>query len=491
MKRIFILFGILVAGMTMLSLPSCKDDNDGGGQPRIDCVRTTDPELADSTFTDASVGQMILIEGVNLENAVHVYINDQDVYFNTNYNTSTHIILTIPSDLIVRGMDDSLPLEIRVETTHGSAAYAFHVIAGTPSLELYKADLPLNSQGIPEMVPGQEVTLVGELLHEIEHIYVADLDTVPLYEVTDYTLNADRTEIRLRMPSNPIPDYGIYMVECYAGNAYCGFSRSPMEPEVYDVFPDMPIPGQQVTVVGKYLTNLTALNLGGEIDIDIDEVIGNESMTSLTFTMPAQLPTKDANGMMSVTTLGGKATLPFYRYDWIYEDFDGNGTSMWWQWGTNATWGDGIPDSCPITVSSGKFLYFEGPNTGWWNNENVHAKSFPEAIDPATPLSNVELRYEVYLQEDVELTTNITLCGVTVGAQVADHVQGKVMPGQWMSVVIPMTQFGPSFATWGDLIATDVLDSDNFKIYHDTSSGEKMHNGYDNFRFYIKSNQQQ
>ena len=28
---------------------------------------------------------------------------------------------------------------------------------------------------IPEMRPGQEVTLVGKLLHEIEHIYVASV----------------------------------------------------------------------------------------------------------------------------------------------------------------------------------------------------------------------------------------------------------------------------------------------------------------------------
>lgn len=485
-KILYILLTTVITGIMLIPLSSCSDDDNNGGQPVIECVRTTNPELADSTFTDATVGQMILIQGTNLQNAIHVYINNQDVYFNTNYNTSTHIIVTIPSDLIVHGVDENLPLEIRVETSHGTATYAFHVIAGAPSLELYKADLKPNTEGIPEMVPGQEVTLVGELLHEIENIYVTDLDTVPLYEVTKYSLNADRTELYLTMPDNPIPAFGIYMVKCYAGTAYCGFSKSPMEPEVYDVIPDMPVPGQKVTVIGKYLTNLTALSLGGEIDINIDDVTENETMTCLSFTMPAQLPSKDANGLLSVTTLGGKATIPFYRYDWIYEDFDGNGTSMWWQWGTNATWGDGIPDSCPISISSGKFLYFEGPNTGWWNNENVHAKAFPEAIEASTPLDKVELRYEVYLQEDAELTSNITLCGTTVGAPVADYIEGKVMPGQWMSVVIPMTQFGSGYATWGELVATDVLDSDNFKIYHDTSSGEKMHNGYDNFRFYIK-----
>lgn len=153
MNRLYILLAVLFANIALLSLVSCSDDDNGGGQPVIERVRTTDPALADSTFTDAMAGQLILIEGSNLHNAVHVYINDQDVYFNSNYNTSTHLIVTIPQDLVVRGVDESLPLEIRVETTHGTATYAFHVIAGYPTLELYKAQLTTNDQGVAEMVP--------------------------------------------------------------------------------------------------------------------------------------------------------------------------------------------------------------------------------------------------------------------------------------------------------------------------------------------------
>ncbi len=302
----------LLANIALISLASCSDDENSGGQPVIECVRLTDPEKADSTFTDATVGQMILIQGQNLNNALNVYINNQDCYFNSNYNTSTHLIVTIPADLIVRGMDENVPLEIRIETTHGTACYPFHVIAGYPSLELYKADLELNADGIPEMRPGQEVTLVGKLLHEIEHIYVADLDTVPLAEVTEWSLNDDCTTLTIKMPQSEIPAYGVYVLECYAGNAYCGFSKSPMEPEVYDVSTDMPIPGQKVVIYGKYLTNLTAVNLCGEIDIDINTVETTEAMDKLTFTMPEQLPTAESNGILTVTTLGGRATLPFY-----------------------------------------------------------------------------------------------------------------------------------------------------------------------------------
>ncbi len=111
----------------VFAFAACDDDE--SGQPVIERVRLTDPDKADSTFTEAYLGQMILIEGHDLDGARNIYINNQDCYFNSNYNTSSHIIMTIPSDLVVYGQDNSLPMEIRVETTHGSATYSFHVIA--------------------------------------------------------------------------------------------------------------------------------------------------------------------------------------------------------------------------------------------------------------------------------------------------------------------------------------------------------------------------
>ena len=497
MNRIYILLTVLLANIALLSLTSCSDDENGGGQPVIDCVRTTDPERADSTFTDAQVGQMILIEGRNLNNAIHVYINDQDVYFNSNYNTSTHLIVTIPQDLVVKGVDDTLPLEIRVETSHGIATYAFHVIAGYPVLDLYKAQLTTNDQGVAEMVPGQEVTLVGSTLHEVEHIYVTDLDTVPLYEVTAFTVNRDRTEIKMTLPSNGIPDKGIFMVECYAGNAYCGFSRSPQKPVLTDISSDMPVPGQKVVIYGKYLTDLTQLNLGGEIDIDVNTVKTNENMDALEFIMPDQIPSAASNGLITVATLGGRETLQFYNYSRVYEDFDGNGTSMAYGWGTNhfcsyPTWGwTAVPETSPIKKSAGYYVYFEGFTCWWDHNLTINSKAAPQGIDPSTPLSDIELRYEVYMYEPFtvasSMTSTITVFGREKGGiAIADRVTGELMPGEWMSVAVPMSEIAPDAATYGDLCASDP-GGDNFKIFlgYD-NTGDNVIIAYDNFRYYVK-----
>ena len=458
------LVSLLVFGSS-LTLTSCKDD-DGGGQPVIERVRLTDPEKADSSFTESGRGQMILIEGRNLGGARNIYINNQDCYFNSNYNTDTHIIMTIPSDLIVYGEDNSLPMEIRVETSHGTAVYGFHVIAGAPTIEFYKADMPLNSEGIPEMQPGQIVELHGSLLHEIESIYVAGLDTVKIADCPSWEVNDSCTVAYVTMPAT-IPAHGILVMKCFAGTAYCGFSKSPMAPELTGVFPDMPIPGQTVTLTGKYLSVLTAINIGGEIDINFADY--------------AKLRT------IKLKTLGGVAELPFYRYDWILEDFDGNGTSQNWNWGTDVygAWWDAA--SFTVEPASGGWIGFDAYAGYWDHNVQFNGKKAPEGIDASTPLSDLELRYEVYLPEIPSATcyTQITFMGGTVDrTDIADCITGKTVAGKWMSVAIPLTQFGEG--TYGDLVGAAPGDDGNFKIYHDFESrdGVKFAVAYDNFRIY-------
>ena len=479
----------LLAFGSSLTLTSCKDD-DGGEQPVIERVRLTDPEKADSAFTVAGLGQMILIEGHNLGNALNIYINNQDCYFNSNYNTSTHIIMTIPSDLIVAGADNSLPMEIRVVTSHGTAVYGFHVIAGTPSIDYYKAKMPLNSDGIPEMQPGQIVELHGSLLHEIESIYVADLDTIKLADCQNWEVNDDRTIVYVTMPQ-AIPDQGILVMKCFAGTAYCEFSKSPMAPELTGVFPDMPIPGQTVTLTGKYLSDLTAINIGGEIDINLDDVKVSDEMDKVTFKMPDQIPSTAATGTIKLNTLGGVAELPFYRYDWIIEDFDGNGTSQDWDWGENVC-GPSKETQASFTIeqASGNWIGLENYSSWWCNAYCCTGKQAPTGIDANTPLSDLELRYEIYLPQMPSATcyTQITFMGTEVNhIAIADCVTGKTTVGEWMSVAIPLTKFGEG--TYGDLVnaSPGKESNDCFYIYHNYDElGIWFAVAYDNFRIYKK-----
>ena len=120
------------------NLTSCNDDENGGGMPEITAVRVPDPEKADSTFVKTSPGQLIAIIGRNLQNAHHVYINDQSIYFNPTMNTDHSIMLTIPTEedgFMLIPWNAELKAEIRVETPGGIATYSFKVLSPKPTAQ--------------------------------------------------------------------------------------------------------------------------------------------------------------------------------------------------------------------------------------------------------------------------------------------------------------------------------------------------------------------
>lgn len=492
LRYIYHIIAAAIIAMTgMLTFQSCSDDDSKGGQPVIKGVRITDPELADSLFTDGTLGQLIVLVGENLQNARQVFINDQEVSFNCNYNTSTHLMLTIPSDLVVYGQDNSLPMEIRVVTSHGTATYAFHVIAGSPTIDFYNAELEIMEDGTLSMVPGMDVELHGSLLHEIEEIYIANTDTVKLTTVDNWVLNDSCTVVTLKMPDQ-IPNYGIFVMKCYAGSAYCGFSKAPSEPAIYNVIPDMPIPGQEVYVFGKYLKDLTELNLCGEIDIDVEEVTTFDSMDRIVFTMPNQIPSASSNGTLVVKTFGGRAEVPFYRYDWIYEDFDGHGPSTDWGWGTNYWNANEYTDPNPIPNWSGNYALMVGATSWWDHNYQWNSKGVVEDIPANTPADRIEIRYEAYIHEEVpaehNVTGRLTIYHVEKGGiPFEDAVSGQFTPGKWMTISVPLTEWCPDAATYGDFCAHNQNGDYDFKMYIDYSdAGDFITLAYDNFRFYIK-----
>ena len=85
-----------LAALMVISLSSCKDDEEGMGTPVITAVRSCDPAKADSTFTKAGTGSLLAIIGQNLSKVQKVYINDQQVYFNPTMNTDHSVVVTIP-----------------------------------------------------------------------------------------------------------------------------------------------------------------------------------------------------------------------------------------------------------------------------------------------------------------------------------------------------------------------------------------------------------
>jgi hypothetical protein len=80
---------------------SCKKGNDApnGGEPKINYIRVTNPNSADSLLVGASQGSLIAIIGENLEGTVRMVFNDQPATLNPTYITSTSILVSVPAPI--------------------------------------------------------------------------------------------------------------------------------------------------------------------------------------------------------------------------------------------------------------------------------------------------------------------------------------------------------------------------------------------------------
>ena len=134
-KHRFGLLALLLLAMLSITITSCKDDEEGYGTPEITGIRTCDPAKADSLFSKAGCGSVIAVMGHNLSDVRNVYINDQNVSFNSTMNTPHSLIVTIPTEekgFKLTAFNSDLKDELRIETSHGSATYQFKVLAPGP-----------------------------------------------------------------------------------------------------------------------------------------------------------------------------------------------------------------------------------------------------------------------------------------------------------------------------------------------------------------------
>ena len=180
---------VAMAAIMTLSLQSCKDDEEGMGTPVITAVRSCDPAKADSTFTKAGAGSLIAIIGQNLSHVQKVYINDQPVYFNPTMNTDHSVVVTVPSEkdgFELTAFNSDLKDEIRVETSHGTATYAFKITAPWPSIS--------RIQGTYPRLAGNVLNVYGLNLVDIEKVYFTDLTAEQLDTTVWETIGGNHVE---------------------------------------------------------------------------------------------------------------------------------------------------------------------------------------------------------------------------------------------------------------------------------------------------------
>ncbi|MBO9151721.1 glycan-binding surface protein [Chitinophaga sp. GCM10012297] len=183
MNKLQSIICILMLGL----LWACSKDNGLGGPPVVRAVTLLDSASQDSAFTRALPGTLILITGDNLGGVTDVSFNGMSAYFNTAYNTNTHLIITIPEEAPTEATDPDVPNNIHIRTTHGETSYSFVVDIPPPTIFAISNE---------NAMPGDSLIIYGSALWLIEKIQFPGGR-----EVTALNGNPEGTRVGLLMPN--------------------------------------------------------------------------------------------------------------------------------------------------------------------------------------------------------------------------------------------------------------------------------------------------
>ena len=376
-----------MAALMVVSLTSCKDDEEGMGTPVITAVRSCDPAKADSTFTKAGAGSLIAIIGQNLAHVQKVYVNDQQVYFNPTMNTDHSVVVTIPTEdkgFKLTAFNSDLKDEIRVETSHGTAVYSFKITAPWPSIS--------RIQGLYPRQAGDVLNVYGLNLVDLEQVYFTDitaeqLDTTEWETVGGNHIMASNVESVMR--GVHIPDILEFHDAGHAG--------------VFDISSDMPVPGEEVTIYGREFVQIESIRFG-DVTLSPKQFTVAESEDEISFIMPAVPSDESNNGLITLVNPGGEGSYRFWALDGCFARFDGDATDN--GWGPNVTFETANGDDPPYT-GDGKMAHFlvEDEGTQWWGQmiyfrKDWDGNKFPlpgfDVIPADASTDDVYLAFEVF-----------------------------------------------------------------------------------------------
>lgn len=453
MKYIYFPFVLLVILLSCNLFTACNDEDDSG-IPVIHHIRLVDPEKADSTFVNVKPGTMIVVIGENLTNIKKVFINEQQISFNTNYGTSSNLILTVPGDLKLTGANPELKSELRIETSHGVATYPMHVLSPAPYITRIVTTLPVEE--------GTELNIVGGNFYEIQRVYfttaVDDLANAPIsVEVKDYKVNKDFNKITFNAPAGLI-DEGSLVVECYTATTFTPFRSSNLPPIIKGISSMMPITGTTVTISGQNFMDLTSITIGESISVDFSTVKVNETTDTITFTMPAK---PEEMCTLTVTTKGGKAEVAdFYPLKNIILNYDDIG---WHNWGGQSSKVTADGTKAPF-FSDGVCISISGEISAsnyWWGQlMEAPLYTISESVLPATiSTSKLALQFECFVAKEYGEGPVFRIYLKDKdhdykGYRPVSDFSGETEINQWMQCSIPLSSLVKE-ATWGDFLKRD------------------------------------
>lgn len=442
MKRI-LLFIIIIAGLVQLA---CKKNS--AGTPVVKDVRVVPPAEADSFFTQALPGTMIVIQGSGFSGLQAVYFNDTSAYFNPVYATNTNIIITIPSTAQTAATIPSVPNVIKIVTSHGTVTYPFTLYLKAPTI----SSIALDNTGTILYINGTNLVGIQKITFPI-----GNSDTA-----TSWKVNTTYTQITAGIPTGAGHSDSV-RVYCTFGEA--SFAYPP--PVVIDsVSDENAVAGTTLNIFGTNFAGISAVTFpGGIVGTNLKTI----SVSQLSVTVPAGITEGDS---LRVTGGAGTVASPFVFDNWLspsmgfLANFDGT-TSQWsppsnnpyFGWDQGEQW-DGTYEVAPsqsFANATGNYVqinpqnsYGAGSNTWYTDNLGVMTDSLKAwDANPATdPIGNYALKFEAYVNNWTAGSIWISTSDPSTNwAYMAAWAPWKTANGNtystngWVTVTIPLTSF--------------------------------------------------
>jgi hypothetical protein len=178
---------VLCTLFIILTVACSKDESGSSAPPLISGVSLLDSTRTDSTFTSTLPGTLVLITGQHLDGIVKASFNGLDAYFNPTYNTSTHLIITIPDKTPTEATDPDVPNTIYILTNHGETSYTFTIEIPPPSIAAISNENALAGDSL--IVYGSSLWLINKIVFPGGR------------EVTDFIADDAGTRLAMIMPA--------------------------------------------------------------------------------------------------------------------------------------------------------------------------------------------------------------------------------------------------------------------------------------------------
>lgn len=181
---------LLTASVVMLFQNACKKEMLNA--PVITGLRAISPAPNDSTLSQVTPGQIVVIKGSDFNGLQQVLFDGYAASVNTALNTNATIVITVPSGIIFSSLTNDVANTIKVITTHGETVYKFPIAPPPPVISSISNEF---AHG------GDTITLSGSYLYTVQSVIFPGNNAV----TSGFTSNPQGTSLQVIVPDGITP----------------------------------------------------------------------------------------------------------------------------------------------------------------------------------------------------------------------------------------------------------------------------------------------